>query len=162
MFEDISNDGKTLETVLTDRGQTIFKIKERNINYRILHDIHISLFYLNSTAKLNFTKQMGIRPINYGSVFVYKNGFRVNPYGEPNEDFFGIDRRKSQGHNRYLGTREIMGRISINGNDEEFIETSSRAHGFIITEAVDALSELFLQKVLKVLERYVVNIKEKI
>ena len=155
---DISNDGKTLETVLTDRGQTIFKIKERNINYRILHDIHISLFYLNSTAKLNFTKQMGIRPINYGSVFVYKNGFRVNPYGEPNEDFFGIDRRKSQGHNRYLGTREIMGRISINGNDEEFIETSSRAHGFIITEAVDALSELFLQKVLKVLERYVVNI----
>ena len=155
---DISKDGKTIETILTDRGQTIFKIIERNINYRLLKDIHISLFYLNSTAKSNFTKQMGVQPINYGSVFVYKNGFRVNPYGEPKEDFFGIDRRKSQGYNRYLGTREIMGRISIYGNDEEFIETSSRAHGFIITEAVDLLSDLFLQKVLKVLERYVVNI----
>lgn len=155
---DVSADGKTIETTLTDRGQTIFVIKEWNKNYRILKNIHISLFYLNRSAKNSFTRLMGVPPVSYGSVFVYKNGFRVNPYGEPNEDFFSIDKRKAQGYNRYLGTREIMGRISISGDNEGFIETSSRAHGFIITESVELLSDLFLQKVLKVLERYVVNI----
>lgn len=155
---DVSKDGKTIETILTDRGQVIFKIKERNNKYRILNNIHISLFYLNRAAKNNFTRLMGVEPVNYGSVFVYKNGFRINPYGEPNEDFFGINQRKAQGYNRFLGTREIMGRISIVGDNEGFIETSSRAHGFIVTESYEKLSELFLQKVLKVLEKYVVNI----
>lgn len=58
---------------------------------------------------------MGITPVNYGSVMVYKNGFRIYPYGEPGEDLFYIDRRKSQGRNRYLGTRDIIGRILILG-----------------------------------------------
>lgn len=155
---DISADGKTIKTVLTDRGEMIFQIKENNKKYRILNNIHISLFYLNRSAKLNFTRAMGVAPVNYGSVFIYKNGFRINPYGEPGEDFFGINQRKSQGYNRNLGTREIMGRISIIGDNEGFIETSSRAHGFIVTESYNALSDLFLNKALKVLEKYVVNI----
>lgn len=155
---DIPEDGKTINTELLDRGTSIFTIFERNTKYAGLSNIHISLFYLNRSAKMNFTRLMGVEPVNYGSVFVYKNGFRIYPYGEPNEDFFGIDKRKAQGYNRFLGTREIMGRISISGDNEGFIETSSRAHGFIVTDEVETLSELFLQKVLKVLERYVVNI----
>lgn len=100
----------------------------------------------------------GVQPLKYGSVFIYKNGFRINPFGEPGQDFFNIDQRKAQGWKRFLGTREIMGRISINGSNEQFIETSSRAHGFVQTEAVNMLGDFFLEKVLKVLEKYVVNI----
>ena len=101
---------------------------------------------------------MSVRPKDYGSVFIYKNGFRVNPYGDPELDFFGIDRRKAQGYKRFLGTREIMGRISIVGNDTDFMETSSRNHGFIKTPAVEKLEEFFIRKVLTVLEKYVVNL----
>ncbi len=155
----ISEDGKTIETELYDRGEFIFKFCEHNREYTLLNNIHINLFYMNRSAKVSFTKQMGgVQPVNYGSVFIYKNGFRVNPYGDPGEDFFNINQRKVQGYNRNLGTREIMGRITISGDNEEFVETSSRAHGFISTAAVQMLSEFFLQKVLKVLERYVVNI----
>lgn len=156
---DISKDGRIITSRLSDRGEYIFTIKEKNIDYKILSDIHISVFYLNSVAKASFTRQMGgVQPIKYGSVFIYKNGFRINPYGEPGQDFFNIDQRKAQGWKRFLGTREIMGRISIKGNKDEFIETSSRAHGFIQTTAVEALSTLFLEKVLKVLEKYVVTV----
>src|SRR5699024_3110399 len=81
-----------------------------------------------------------------------------NPYGEPGQDFFGIDQRKAQGWKRFLGTREIMGRISIKGDNEQFVETTSRAHGFIQTPAVDMLADLFVEKVLKVLEKYVVHL----
>lgn len=155
----ISKDGKTITSRLSDRGEYIFTIKEKNIEYRNLNDINISIFYLNRSAKTSFTRQMGgVQPVNYGSVFIYKNGFRINPYGEPGQDFFNIDQRKAQGWKRFLGTREIMGRISIKGNKDEFIETSSRAHGFIQTSAVEALSVLFLEKVLKVLEKYVVTV----
>ncbi|MBQ3428014.1 MAG: ATP-binding protein [Clostridia bacterium] len=155
----ISEDGQFITSKLTDRGDYIFSVTERNRNYFELRDIAIIVFYLNKSAKSSFTRQMGgVQPKNYGSVFIYKNGFRINPYGEPGRDFFGIDQRKAQGWKRYLGTREIMGRISIKGDNDQFIETTSRAHGFIQTPAVEMLSDFFLEKVLKLLEKYVVNL----
>ncbi len=154
----ISDDGKTIDSELHDRGEFIFSFSEKNKEYAVLHGIHIKLFYMNRSAKSSFARLMGVDSVNYGSVFVYKNGFRIYPYGEPNEDFFGINKRKAQGYNRNLGTREIMGRLSIYGDNEEFSETSSRAHGFVETVSVNLLEEFFLNKVLKVLEKYVVNI----
>ena len=155
----ISEDGQLITSKLTDRGEYIFSFVEKNRNYYGLRDISIVVFYLNQSAKGSFTRQMGgVRPKDYGSVFIYKNGFRINPYGEPGQDFFGIDQRKAQGWKRFLGTREIMGRISIKGDNDQFLETTSRAHGFIQTPAVDMLADLFLEKVLKVLEKYVVNL----
>lgn len=155
----ISPDGKLITSKLTDRGEYIFSVVEKNRRFFELHDINIVVFYLNQSAKNNFTRQMGgVQPKNYGSVFIYKNGFRINPYGEPGQDFFGIDQRKAQGWKRFLGTREIMGRISIKGDNDQFIETTSRAHGFIQTPAVDMLALFFLEKVLKVLEKYVVTL----
>lgn len=155
----ISKDGQHITSKLSDRGEYIFSVVEKNRKYYGLKDIKIVVFYLNQSAKVNFTRQMGgVQPKNYGSVFIYKNGFRINPYGDPGEDFFGIDHRKAQGWKRFLGTREIMGRISIMGDNEQFIETTSRAHGFIQTPSVDMLADLFLEKVLRVLEKYVVNL----
>lgn len=151
----ISKDGRSITSTLSDRGQYIFSVKEKNRKFALLKNIHISVFYLNQSAKINFTRQMGgVTPKSYGSVFIYKNGFRINPYGEPGQDIFGIDQRKAQGWKRFLGTREIMGRISIKGDNDDFVETTSRAHGFIKTPAVDMLSDLFVEKVLKVLEKY--------
>lgn len=155
----ISPDGELITSKLTDRGEYIFSVVEKNRRFFGLHDITIVVFYLNQSAKNSFTRQMGgVQPKNYGSVFIYKNGFRINPYGEPGQDFFGIDQRKAQGWKRFLGTREIMGRISIKGDNDQFIETTSRAHGFIQTPAVDMLANFFLEKVLKVLEKYVVTL----
>lgn len=156
---EISEDGKIVTTKLSDRGEYIFTLKERNRNYLPLKNIRVSLYYLNRAAKVSFTTQMGgVQPVKYGSIFVYRNGFRVNPYGDPGQDLFGIDRRKAQGWKRFLGTRELMGQISIYGDDDSFTETSSRAHGFVKTPALDCLEEFFLKKVLTVLERYVVNL----
>ena len=152
----ISEDGKTIDTTLTDRGTDLFSMTEKN--EFSLKNITCYLYYLNPTAKRNFTKIMGIQPVNYGSVFVYKNGFRVFPYGEPDLDFFNVNQRKGQGQRRYLGTREIMGRIEIAGLQRDLIETSSRNHGFIETPSYLELDVFFMEYVLKPLEKYVVNI----
>jgi signal transduction histidine kinase len=153
---EISEDGKKITTTLNDRGIQLFKIEEKN-RYNV-KDIKGTLYSLNRAAKINFTKIMGTESVNYGSVFIYKNGFRVFPYGEPEKDFMNIDRRKAQGYKRYLGTREISGRIDIFGTNEGFIETSSRNNGFISSSATEELENFFYEYLLKPLEKYVVNI----
>ncbi len=154
----ISEDGREISTSLYDRNVFILKIIEHNSQFALLKNIKCHLVYLNRAAKLTFTYKMGFPCKDYGSIFIYKNGFRINPYGEPGQDFFGIDSRKAQGYNRYLGTREIMGRIQILGDNDDFTETSSRDQGFIRTLAVDSLETFFYKKVLMVLEKYVVNL----
>jgi len=153
----ISQDGKFIETTLQDRGDLIYYLKEKN-PYLNLKDTSIYLFQLNRSAKANFTRIMGIEPVKYGSVFMYKNGFRVYPYGEEGEDLLLIDRRKQQGFNRFLGTRDLIGRIEINGEQSELKETTSRDGGLVKTQTYRDLVEFFYDYVLKRLENYVVNI----
>ena len=153
----ISEKGDTIETIIEDRGVFVFKVLRQNESYNWLENIRIKLFYLNRAAKVNFARVMGIDSVNYGSVFIYKNGFRVYPYGEKGIDFFKINERKSQGYNRFLGTRELMGRIEINGDNEHFVEKSSRDGGFIVNPATNQLEEFFIAEVVRVLEKYVVD-----
>lgn len=157
IFSEISSEGDVITTTLKDRGSLIYTIKEKNI-YRNLSDIKVNLFILNRAGKINFYKIMGIESVNYGSVFIYKNGFRIYPYGEVGEDFFNLDKRKAQGYNRYFGTRELLGRIEINGEDENLKETTSRDGGLIKNNSYDELVEFFYDKALKRLEKYVFEI----
>lgn len=154
----ISEDGSRISTELYDRGEFIFKFEERNEKYNKLKNIKLKLLYLNRSAKYNFSLVMGVRPVQYGSVMVYKNGFRIYPYGEPGEDLFYIDKRKSQGRNRYLGTRDIIGRIQILGENDEFTETTSRDGGFVLNETVQMFYDFFTRRVLRTLEKYVVDV----
>jgi regulator of replication initiation timing len=157
IISEISEDGKTITTSLTDRDKLIYKVKERNPFYTI-KDIKIDIFILNRSAKINFKKLMGVDPVNYGSVFVYKNGFRVYPYGEIGEDIFDLEKRKTQGYYRYFGTREIIGRIQIHGNEENLKETTSRDGGLIKSRSYEELKMFFYDKAIKRLEKYVYDI----
>lgn len=153
----ISEDGAEITTKMFDRGTFLFKLKQKS-SFRYLKNVKIELFYLNRAAKISFRKIMGVSPLEFGSVFVYKNGFRTMPYGEPGADMFNVDRRKTQGYNRFLGTRDIMGRIVILGDNPDFIETSSRDGGFIRTSAFDELEEFYKKYAHFPLEKYVVKL----
>lgn len=152
----IINDGKIIHTLLYDRGQLIYEIKENN-PYDI-SDVNINLYQLNRIAKSDFTRQMGIQPVKFGSVFLYKNGFRIYPFGEEFDDGLGLNRRKQQGYNRFLGTRDLIGTIMILGHNPEFQETTSRDGGLIKNKSFDQLLLYFYEKALRRLERYVVGV----
>jgi signal transduction histidine kinase len=155
---EISTDGKTIISTLQDRGDRIYTLKEKNTDFNNLENIQFHLFQLNRSAKTAFTKSMRIEPIKYGSVFMYKNGFRVYPFGEVGEDLLLIDRRKTQGYNRFLGNRDIIGRIEIYGEQPELRETTSRDGGLVKTTTYNELVDFFHNYVLKRLENYVVNV----
>ncbi|HEY3372386.1 MAG TPA: ATP-binding protein [Prolixibacteraceae bacterium] len=155
----ISSDGMYIETELMDGGTLIYRIKEKN-KFPLLFNINYSLYYLNRSAKTIFSRRMGLAVVNYGNVFLYKNGFRIYPFGESGEDTLSIDKRKGQGYNRYLGTRDLIGRIEIFGDNNDLRETSSRGHGLIKTKTYDQLLICFIEKVLKRLEKYVIEVQQ--
>ena len=148
-------DGK-IETVLNDRGSVIYRIRREN-TFSYLNGTSASIFYLNRSAKLNFHKIMGIPNVQFGSVFLFRNGFRVYPIGEKGDDSFGIDLRRGQGFARHLGTRDILGHIYIQDPSENFKESTSRDGGLIRSEATRELDEFFLKHCLIPLENYVVG-----
>jgi hypothetical protein len=100
---------------------------------------------------------MGIEPVNYGSIFLYKNRFRIQPCGDPDDDWLGLDQRKLQGVRRFLANRELIGRVEINGDQFGFQEVSSREGGLIKNDNYFELKELLISNALTRLEKYVVG-----
>lgn len=144
---------------LTDRGELIYEIREPN-PYNLLEgaDFSCEMYFLNTSAKNLFARRVGLPSVQFGSLFLFRNGFRVFPVGNDGDDWFGIGRRKQQGYARFLGTREIIGRVDVYGPDEHFQEASSRNQGLIETPAVEQLRKAVLDRCLKRLERYVVPV----
>ena len=78
----LTNNGQTIETILADRGDVIYRIRERN-PYPKLADsaLHADIHFLNRSAKTVFARRMGIPSVQFGSIFLFRNGFRVFPIG---------------------------------------------------------------------------------
>lgn len=153
--------GKTIESVLEDRGELIYRIREPNPYSGMKEsDFSADINYLNQSAKLVFARRMGLPSVQFGSIFLFRNGFRVMPIGAEYDDFFGLNRRKQQGQRRFLGGRDLIGRVDIKGG-KGFEEATSRNHGLIRTPEVSQLIECVRDKCVKRLERYVADISWK-
>lgn len=154
-------DGKIVYTELKDKGQTIFWIKEKNPYYPAIKNVNVFIYYLNPYAKAFFTKQTGIQSVNYGSIFLFINGFRISPYGEVGNDWLGLDQRKAQKTKSFLGLRDIVGQIEILDEENDFQIISSR-EGIVKNDNFKNLTnsernDSFYYKAHRRLERYVVE-----
>lgn len=101
---------------------------------------------------------MGVRPIEFGSVFLFLNKFRIFPIGEEFDDTLGLNRRKQQGQSRYLGTRDLIGRVDVTARPKMFREVSSRDAGLVEDARSKALFEAIRKHMVFRLERYVVGV----
>jgi len=159
IVSEFSSDNKNIiTTTLFEGGKIVYKIQEENqlIN---LKNIDFTIYYLNQSAKSTFTRRMGVEPVVYGHIFVYKNGLRIYPYGERGEDPLKMDNRKAQGRTRFLGTREVIGYIDIHGSNDELRETSSRGDGLIKTQTYTELYDWFYTT-LRRLEKYIIEVSD--
>lgn len=153
---EISGSTGTVRTELFHEGEPVFRLVEHNVAYPLLKDARIVLYYLNPYKKAYFKRQTGIRSVDFGSIFLFLNGFRVAPYGDRGNDWLGIDVRKTQGTTRYLGSRDTVGRIEVRDSEELFVPVSSR-EGLKKTKALNQLKDDFFLDVLRRLERFVVD-----
>ena len=161
----ITEDGSKIITELKDKDKTIFRVIEKNIEYPVLKNIKIVLYYLNPYAKAYFKRKTGKKSVVFGSVFLFINGFRISPYGDVDNDWLGIEQRKGQGIKRYLSGRDILGRVEIQDFTNQYRVISSR-EGIVHSKAYNQLVSDFTKrnkyngfyyKTHKRLEKYVVD-----
>ena len=154
----LASNGKMIESRLEDRGELIYHIKEKN-TYPLLRksEFSVVIYFLNRSAKMVFARHMGLPSVQFGSIFLFRNGFRVFPVGQEHDDFFGLTHRQQQGMRRYVGSRDLIGRVSIAGA-KGFDEATSRDQGLIRTPQVEQLVTCLREKCIRRLERYVVDI----
>lgn len=80
---------------------------------------------------LNFSK-IGIRAArkiltDYSGIAIFRNGFRIRPYGEPENDWLELERQRVQNPSKKLGISQVAGRISIGADSGTgLVERSSR------------------------------------
>lgn len=150
----IDPNGEEISTVLRHNGEDVFRLKEKN--FLDLKNVRAVIYYLNPYKKAYFKRQTGTRSIEFGSIFLFLNGFRIAPYGERGDDWLGLDIRKQQGQTRYLGSRELVGRIEVIDNEDHFKPVSSR-EGLKKTSEFVELKEQFALETIKRLEKFVVE-----
>lgn len=156
----IESDGGFIVTKLQDRGREVFELRERNV-YPNLRNVKMTVYYLNPYSKRYFKNQTGLSSLDFGSIFLFINGFRIPPYGDQGDDWLGIEKRKAAGYKRYLSTREVVGRVEIKDEHGDFMIISSRT-GVVNSDAFMELSREgapygFFYKGFRRLERFVVE-----
>ena len=155
---DVRVDHNVVTTILSDRGVDIYRIREENREFPLLEDATVSLSFLNRAAKYSFSRIMGVDAVNYGSVFLFRNGFRILPFGETGDDSWRLDFRAQQGYKRFLGSRDLLGRVDIHTEQvDELKEVSSRDGGLVDRPMARQVKKLF-EIAHRRLERYVVGV----
>lgn len=152
--------GERLTTELFHEGQRIYRLVEERTDFKPLKGVSVTLHYMNSYKKAYFKRQTGLHLVDFGSVFLFINGYRVPPYGDRDNDWLQLDNRKGQGTGRFLGTREVLGIISIDDPGKTFRIVSNR-EGLVRDGAFIALISrrggFFFAAAISRLERFVVD-----
>ncbi len=73
---------------------------------------------------------------------IYRDGFRVLPYGEPRNDWLRLDLRRVQNPTMRLSNNQIMGYVLISADDNPLLRDQSNREGLIEGPALDDLREL--------------------
>lgn len=154
----VSDDGTFFEASLFDKWEEIYYFKQYN-EFPLIKGIVVNLSFLDRWAKKSFNALTGLHAKDFWSIFVYRNWFRILPYGSPGDDSFWIDLRKAQGYSRFLGNRELMGEILIWKQADWFIETANRDSGFIKNSSFFELNSFLVDSIIARFEKYIRAVK---
>lgn len=79
---------------------------------------------------------------NAAGISVYRDGFRVLPYGESHNDWLRLDLRRVQNPTMRLSNNQIVGYVLISADDNPDLRDQSNREGLIEGSALDDLREL--------------------
>lgn len=91
---------------------------------------------------------------------VYRDGFRVLPYGEPRNDWLRLDLRRVQNPTLRLSNNQIVGYVLISADSNPELRDQSNREGIMEGPALDDLREL-VEMVLAELEQLRYDIRHK-
>jgi len=141
---DISDD-----IILVPNDKKYSDDEEPDTKFRSLNEVHFKVYYFIYNRDAYYTNISKIELSNIqkianeqAGIRLYRNGFRVLPYGESNDDWLNIDRRyyNDSGTNVPFGNRNLFGFVEIiDPTGKLFDETASR-EGLIENDAYNELT----------------------
>ncbi|MCA1056969.1 ATP-binding protein [Rossellomorea aquimaris] len=116
--------------------------------------IYSEVYFFDRGSKISFQKKMDMRVREFGNVRLYRDDFRIHPYGEHNNDWLELDRRKAQGSSRFFGTRDLIGFVQISKAFNPKIEVLTNRQGLKENDYFFELKDFLKDYALKPLEKY--------
>jgi signal transduction histidine kinase len=130
---------------------------EKEPKFRCLNEVHFKAYYFIYNREDYYTGISKIELSNIqkvaneqGGIKLYRNGFRVLPYGEPNDDWLDIDRRYSSatGTNIPFGNKNLFGFVEIIDPPGKLFEETASREGLLENDAYRELAD-FIHKSLE-------------
>ncbi|MEP0923401.1 ATP-binding protein [Leptolyngbya sp. ST-U4] len=99
---------------------------------------------LEDLAKLSGSRTRDIRRDlnNSAGISVYRDGFRVLPYGEPNNDWLRLDARRVQNPTMRVSVNQVVGYVLISADQNPDLRDQSNREGLMSGQALDDFREL--------------------
>jgi signal transduction histidine kinase len=101
--------------------------------------IRVNVYDREADAIADLFTRMGLNFENIGvraarqiltdnaGIAIFRNGFRIRPYGEPENDWLELERMRVQDPSRKLGLSQVSGRVNIQSEElSGLVERSSR------------------------------------
>lgn len=102
-------------------------------------DIAFGTFELdarNSTHTPDVIGRLKTLADQFSGLAVYRDGLRVQPYGRPENDFFGMEERRSMHAGRHFWShRRTFGAVAITREDNSHLRDKAGREGFIDNQA---------------------------
>jgi hypothetical protein len=103
-------------------------------------DLDSFILSLGVSDKTGFKKYMK----NAGGVSVFRDGLRIYDYGEPENDWLGLDYRRFISPTRAISNNLILGAVFINRKESQDLIEKTNREGFIENEAYKAFKSSIL------------------
>lgn len=119
----------------------------KDVYFKVYYFIYNRPSYYNSITKFELKAIQDLSQTASG-VKLYRNGFRVLPYGEPSNDWTNIDRRWSSESgvaNIPLGNKNLFGYVEITDPEGILFEETSSREGLIENDSFNELLD-FINK----------------
>lgn len=115
--------------------------------------VHIFAFDLETDAIARIGPRIEVRAWlrEWSGISIYRDGFRIWPYGEPDDDWLRLDQRRVNAPVLRLSNNQVVGFVEISRELNPDLRDQTDREGLLHTRALDDLRRL-LHFILQVLE----------
>ena len=108
--------------------------------------VELYAFDLESTSLARIGPNVEVRAWlrEWSGVSIYRNGFRVWPFGEPHDDWLGLDQRRVNNPVVCLSNNQVRGFVEISRDDNPLLLDQTNREGLMHNPAFDDLRRLVL------------------
>lgn len=160
------NDENKLNYTLAIKGEDV---KQGTINFDesfICGDFNVKLYYFLRDNKLK-SENLKIKEARnildqFSGVKIYRDGFRVRPYGDNGNDWLLLDNKKIKDTHGYrVGNNQLIGAVKISSEGNPLLTDATNRESIIENEAFEQLRYV-LGKIISIIEtdRYKKYIEE--